>query len=221
MLQKNIIVAGMLVSLLAVTGCQTQDAYTGESKVNNTTKGAGIGALSGAALGALVNKNDRGKGALIGAGVGAASGAGIGYYMDNQEKALRTELMNSGVQVQREGDNIRLVMPGNITFASNSAELRTDFYPTLDSITKVLKKYDKQSIRVTGHTDSTGKAATNQTLSQQRAQSVELYLARKGVPGERLSSVGMGSSASIADNKTNAGKQANRRVEMELHPTGQ
>ena len=167
------------VAVLAVlaTGCQTLDPYTGEQKVGNTTKGAGIGAVAGAVLGAAVSsKGDRKKGLLTGALVGGAVGGGIGYYMDQQEALLRQELRGTGVSVERIGDTIRLVMPGNITFALDSDRIDRGFYPVLNSVAKVLVKFEKTEITVDGFTDSSGSFEYNQQLSERRAAQVGEYL---------------------------------------------
>jgi len=210
------LVAALCLASL-ISSCTTQDAFTGEQKTSNATKGAGIGALSGALLGAATSK-DKKKGALTGALVGGAVGGGVGYYMDQQEKALGDELRGTGVQVRREGDNLRLIMPGNITFATGRAEIRDDFYPVLKSVGKVLMKFEKTSIKITGHTDSTGSATTNQTLSEQRAQSVSHYLINGGVKSGRVQAIGYGSRYPIGSNSTADGREQNRRVELELLP---
>ena len=208
----------LVLTLLSVmSACTTQDAFTGEDKTSNAAKGAGIGALSGAILGAAASK-DKKKGALTGALVGGAVGGGVGYYMDQQEKALGEELRGTGVQVKREGDNLRLIMPGNITFATGRSEIRDDFYPVLKSVGKVLMKFEKTSIKITGHTDSTGNATTNQTLSEQRANSVGHYLINGGVKSGRVQMIGYGSRYPIASNSTADGREQNRRVELELLP---
>ncbi len=204
------------VSLVA---CTTTDPYTGEQKTSNTAKGAGIGAVLGAVVGAATaSKDDRAKGALTGAAAGGAVGGGVGYYMDRQEAELRQSLQASGVQVRREGDTIRLIMPGNITFASGSSDIRGDFYNTLDGVGKVLAKFDETAIRIAGHTDSTGSLDLNQRLSESRADSVKRYLVSRGVAGGRVHTNGYGPRQPIASNATESGRQANRRVELELIP---
>ena len=212
---KKMLLAGMVVVM--ATGCQTIDPYTGEQKVGNTTKGAGIGAVTGAVLGAAVSsKSDRKKGALTGALVGGAVGGGIGYYMDQQEALLRQELQGTGVQVERRGDDIRLIMPGNITFRTASDVLETSFMPVLDSVAKVLKKFDKTQLQIDGYTDSQGSFEYNQGLSERRAYSVQNYLVGVGVAGARLQSRGWGERYPVADNGTDQGRAQNRRVELNI-----
>ncbi len=214
--------SGVLVAVVAglVSGCMTNDAYTGEKKVSDTTKGAGIGAIAGAALGALTgdNSKERRKRALIGAGVGALAGGAAGNYMDRQEARLRAQLQGTGVSVSRSGENIVLNMPGNITFATGSADLNANFFSVLDSVVLVVKEYDKTIIDVAGHTDSVGSEQTNQALSERRASTVGTYLKSKGVTDERVATVGLGKSRPIATNDTPDGRQQNRRVELTLTP---
>ena len=160
---------------LAAAACTTTDPYTGQQKTSNTAKGAGIGAVIGAAAGALTNTNDgeqAAKNAAIGAVAGAAIGGGIGNYMDRQEAELRAELEATGVRVNRVGNSIQLVMPGNITFATDQASIKPEFYRTLNSVSTVLAKYNQTVIAVEGHTDSTGSDSYNETLSIRRAESV-------------------------------------------------
>src|SRR5262245_55874074 len=166
-----------------VSGCYPPDAYTGHRKVSNTAKGAGIGAAIGAVAGILTGPDARAhrKNALIAAGVGALAGAAVGQYMDRQEAKLRAQLQGTGVSVVRNGNNITLNMPGNITFRTDSADLNSNFYDVLNSVTLVLKEYDKTLLEVAGHTDNTGSDQYNQSLSERRANSVAQYLESHGV----------------------------------------
>ena len=212
--------AAVLVMLaILVQACSTVNPYTGESQTAKATTGSAIGALAGALLGAATaSKNDRKKAVLTGAGIGAIAGGGVGYYMDVQEAKLRQELSSTGVGVKREGDNIILNMPSNITFDSDSYQLKPQFHATLDSVTKVLNEYESTLITVTGHTDSTGSTGHNQQLSEKRAFSVASYLATKGVAKERLAAMGYGETHPIASNDNKAGRAQNRRVELALEP---
>ena len=217
-LVRSILLAA--VAAFAFTGCMTTDAYTGEKKVNKTTKGAGIGALAGAVLGAATgdNSKERRKRALIGAGVGALTGAGVGAYMDRQEAKLRAQLQGTGVSVTRSGNDLILNMPGNITFRTASSDLNSNFFGVLDSVGLVLNEFDKTLIDVEGHTDSDGTDQYNQQLSLQRANSVGTYLQTHGVNGQRIVTFGAGEARPIASNSTADGKQQNRRVELKLQP---
>ncbi|WP_407295577.1 OmpA family protein [Stutzerimonas zhaodongensis] len=208
----------LAATLALLVGC-TNNPYTGEREAGKAGIYGGIGAVSGAVIGAATSsKKDRAKGALIGATVGGAAGGGYGYYVDTQEAKLRQTLQGTGVQVQREGDNLTLIMPGNITFASNSADISSSFYPTLNSLVQVFKEFNKNGIDITGHTDSTGSQQLNQDLSNRRARSVAAYLEGNGVPASRISAYGAASSQPIASNNTAAGRAQNRRVEINLRP---
>lgn len=208
------------LATLALGGCQTLDAYTQESKTSSATKGAAIGAAAGAVAG-LVSGDDaveRRQRALVLAGVGALAGGAVGYYMDRQEAELRAELQGTGVSVTRQGDHITLNMPGNVTFAYDSADLSPAFFDVLNSVSKVMDEYDKTVVEVAGHTDSTGSESYNQRLSERRAASVASYLKSQGIDGQRLITVGMGEEMPVADNSTASGREANRRVEITMVP---
>lgn len=222
MMARNLRRLGMLVvaATVVLAGCQTTDPYTGEQKVSKTTKGAAIGAAAGAAVGLITgdNSRERKKRALIGAGVGGVAGGAVGNYMDRQEAKLREQLQGTGVSVTRVGDEIILNMPGNITFATSSADINASFYPVLNSVGVVLKEFDKTVVDVGGHADSTGSDQINVPLSQNRAQSVATYLQSQGVNGQRFLVSGYGSARPIASNDTADGRQQNRRVEITLAP---
>lgn len=215
---KKTIVA-VSVALVGLSGCMTYDPYTGEEKTSSATKGSIIGALGGAAVGAATSsKSDRGKGALIGAASGAAVGGGIGYYMDRQEAQLRHQLEGTGVRVVRNGDQIELIMPGNITFDVNESTIKPTFSGTLESVGRVLNEFDKTRIQIEGHTDSTGAQSYNQLLSESRAASVRDFLLNQGIQANRTRAVGYGPRYPIASNDTASGREQNRRVELTLAP---
>jgi len=214
------LILALAVSTVFVSGCTTLDPYTREEKTSSATKGALIGAAAGAVVG-LISGDDaveRRQHAMIGAGLGALAGGAIGNYQDKQEAELRAELEGTGVSVVRNGDNITLNMPGNVTFATNSSDLSPAFFAVLNSVGKVLAEYEKTVVEVAGHTDSTGTDAYNQALSERRANSVSAYLRSQGVISQRLITLGLGESRPVADNSSDAGRQANRRVEITMVP---
>lgn len=205
---------------VAAAGCYTTDPYTGDKEMNKTSKGAMIGAASGAVIGLITgdNSRERRERALIGAGVGGLAGAGVGAYMDRQEAKLREQLRGTGVSVTRVGDNITLNMPGNITFQTDSADLNSTFFSVLDSVVLVAKEYDKTIIEAAGHTDSTGSEQYNQQLSERRAGTVGAYLTNRGIRADRVITVGAGEMRPITTNDTAEGRTQNRRVELTFAP---
>jgi len=218
--KKLKVIATLTMAAMLMTACTTYNPYTREAQTSKATKGAIIGAVSGAVVGVLTgdDSRERRKRALIGAGVGGIAGGGVGYYMDVQEAKLRAQLEGTGVSVTRNGDEILLNMPGNITFATNSADVNGNFYEILNSVSLVLNEYDKTVVELAGHTDSSGAADYNQALSVRRAGSVAAYLKSRGINEMRLYTLGHGENRPIADNTTEAGKQLNRRVEVTLVP---
>ncbi len=211
------LVAAMIV---AVAGCQATDPYTGQREMAKSSKGAIIGAASGAVIGLITGDSarERRERALIGAGIGGLAGAGIGAYMDRQEARLREQLRGTGVSVTRVGDNVTLNMPGNITFMTDSADLNGSFFRVLDSVALVAKEFDRTIIESAGHTDSTGSEQYNQQLSEQRAATVADYLRSRGIAADRLITVGAGEMRPIATNDTAQGRALNRRVELTFAP---
>jgi len=206
MLLKKTLVP-VVVASLVLTGCAS----------TNAEKGAAIGAISGAILGKATS-NHKNKRAVFGAAIGAIAGAAIGDYMDKQEQAFRDELSGSGIDVVREGDNLRLIMPSNITFATGQSYITTGFHTTLNDVAKVLTKFDKTFLSIEGHTDSSGAADFNQKLSEQRASSVKSYLMNQNILAARLNTIGYGETKPIAANNTAQNKALNRRVEIQIVP---
>ncbi|WP_338559625.1 OmpA family lipoprotein [Erwinia sp. E_sp_B01_3] len=218
MKKRYITLALVLSGTIALSGCTT-NPYTGEREAGKAGVGAGLGAALGAGVGMLSSsKKDRGKGALIGAAAGAALGGGAGYYMDAQEAKLREKMRGTGVSVTRQGDNIVLNMPNNVTFDSSSSSLKPEGANTLTGVAMVLKEYPKTAVNVAGYTDSTGSRQLNMTLSQQRADSVGSSLITQGVAANRIRTTGMGPDNPVASNSTTEGKAQNRRVEITLSP---
>lgn len=206
-----------------LSACTTTDPYTGEQKMSKTAGGAMLGAAVGALGGLAVghSADSRRNAALIGAGIGALAGGAIGNYMDQQEAELRAQLEGTGISVTRAGDRIILNMPSNITFDIDQDAVKSGFYPTLNSVAIVLRKFNRTLIDINGHTDSTGSLAHNQDLSQRRAYSVANYLGGQGIDQRRISAQGFGPSQPVASNATEAGRAQNRRVEIQIAPVTQ
>ena len=217
---KKIIITASAIFLLQA--CTTFAPYTGEEKTSKTSIGAATGAGLAAVAAYIKNKdedsNTRNKRILAAGAGGAAIGGGIGYYMDSQEAKLRKQLGDSGISIEREGDKINLIMPGNITFATNSSNINPNFTSVLNSVALVLEEYNKTLVVVSGHTDSQGSTQYNQLLSENRANSVANYLLGQKIMNERIEKVGFGEGQPIANNKTAEGRDLNRRVEISLFP---
>ena len=199
-------------------GGQPQSQQQGE--YDRTRRGAIIGAVAGAVAGLLSGDDatERRQRALVGAGVGGLAGGAIGNYQDRQERALRDRMAGTGVDVVRQGDNITLNMPENITFGFDRSDLQSQFYPVLDNVANTLREYNQTIVEVAGHTDSKGTDAYNQALSERRAASVGNYLMAKGLVRDRFILIGAGESRPVASNDTESGRAQNRRVEITLVP---
>lgn len=225
-MEKPLMIKKIAILLTAgsfLGGCMTTDPYTGQQQISKTAGGAALGAGLGALGGLFVGGSSRAQrnAVLIGAGVGALAGGAIGNYMDRQESELRAQLQGTGVSVTRNGDQIILNMPGNVTFNTDQDAVKPQFYNTLNSVAIVLKKFDQSIVDVFGFTDSTGNANYNQGLSERRAGAVAQYLGSQGVDPRRFSVVGYGQSNPIASNATEMGRAQNRRVEIQIAPLRQ
>lgn len=209
-------IALALAATVVLAGCQTTNPYTRETEINKTTKGAGIGAAAGLLTGIIIGGSR--KQVLLGTGIGALGGGLIGNYMDRQDAKLRAQLQGTGVSVTRIGDQLVLNMPGNVTFATNSSDISSDFYAVLDSVALVLNEFNQTYVDVVGHTDSTGSMELNQRLSEQRAASVAAYLRSREVEPARVLARGVGPSQPFTTNDTPEGRALNRRVEIVLTP---
>lgn len=229
---KLAMAAAAMAALLA--GCATTGGYAGgpqpypstqypdgpDPSNDRTRQGAIIGAAVGAVAGLLSGSDatERRQRALVGAGVGGLAGGAIGNYQDRQERALRDRMAGTGVDVVRQGDNITLNMPSNITFGFDSANLDPRFHPVLDNVASTLREYDQTIVEVAGHTDSVGTDAYNQALSERRAAAVGSYLTARGLNRDRFITVGAGESRPVASNDSESGRAQNRRVEITLVP---
>ncbi|KFA34401.1 OmpA family protein [Xanthomonas vasicola] len=222
---KSLAVA--LASAIALSACATGSSYVQRDQYgdqtqqqNRTGRNALIGTAIGVAAGLLTGDSatERRQHAMVGAGIGALSGAAIGQYQDRQERALRERTANTGIEVQRQGDNISLNLPDGITFDFGKSALKPEFYTALNGVASTLREYNQTMVEVVGHTDSVGSDAVNQRLSEERAGAVAQYLTAQGVQRERMETMGAGKRYPIADNNTDAGRAKNRRVEIRLIP---
>ena len=218
---SNRVTAAFAAALLCTTTACVTDPDTGERRVDRRVIGGAAGVVGGYLLGDLIGgRRDRTE-RILGAGIGAVAGVAVGEYMERQERELRRRTQGTGVEIERQGDELVLTMPSGITFAFNRYDVQPQFQPTLDQIAATLVEYPQTMIDVYGHTDNVGSDAYNQTLSENRAQSVANYLAGRGVQRVRIATRGFGESQPVADNTTEAGRAANRRVEIRIAPVQQ
>ena len=210
-----------LIATLTLGGCATYTGQTTDPNDPNRTRnnaliGAGIGAVAGLLSGG--DATERRQRALVGVGVGGLTGGAIGAYQDRQEAELRRQTAGTGIEVSRDGDVIKLNLPDGVTFDFGKANLKSQFYPALDNVASTLAQYNQTIVEVSGHTDSVGSDAANQTLSVQRANSVGNYLIGKGLVRERFEIVGFGETRPVASNDSDSGRALNRRVEIRVLP---
>lgn len=208
---------------IAVSGCTSDGSATGKRPMTRMETGAVVGAVGGAVVGAVAYKKNRTKGAIIGAVGGGVAGGAVGAYMDTQkkdlEKNLAKEIEAGSAQVEKLGGNVvRVTMTSQTAFDVNSAEIKPGFHSTMDKLAHVVIRYGKTTLTVVGHTDNTGSANYNQRLSEDRALSVVRYLEARNVNPLRLATSGKGESEPVANNASEAGRQANRRVEIYVEP---
>ena len=210
-MRKQMAVTAALASAFLITGC----ANTGMSDTTRrTATGAGVGALGGAAIGALTGHN-AGTGALIGAGVGALGTYIWSQNLEKQKREMEAATQGTGVGVTQTADNqLKLDIPSDISFDTGRADIKGNFAPILDRFAEGLRNNPNAEVRIIGHTDSTGSDAINNPLSLQRAESTRNYLTSRGVNGARIQVQGMGSHQPVASNATNEGRARNRRVEI-------
>lgn len=214
-MKKSISLALCLLLFGGLFSCATMQTQ----QEKGTAVGAGVGAGVGAILGQAIGRNTQAT--LIGAGIGAALGgvAGnqIGRYMDLQEQELRNALAaNEAASIRREQDVLRATFKGEAFFDLNSTALKPGGYAELERVAQVLNKYPQTTIEIGGHTDTTGTAEYNQTLSVKRADSVRDALIKNGVAPERMETVGYGESRPISSDHA-----MNRRVEIIIAPIRQ
>ncbi|MHC9086200.1 OmpA family protein [Luteimonas sp. RIT-PG2_3] len=220
-MRKTTMVTATLASAMLLSSCATYTGQTNDPNDPNRTRnnaliGAGIGAVAGLLSGS--SATERRQHAMIGAGIGGLAGGSIGAYQDRQEAELRRQTQGTGIQVDRDGDVIKLNLPDGVTFDFGKADLKAQFHPALNNVASTLSQYNQTIVEVTGHTDSVGSDAVNQRLSEQRANSVSNYLIGRGLQRERFEIIGAGKQYPIADNATEQGRSLNRRVEIRVVP---
>ena len=198
-----------LAAAMTLTACETMTETQ-----RNTALGVGVGALAGAGI-AKATGGKAGTGALIGAAVG-----GIGTYiwsanMERQRKELEAATRGTGVTVSRTSDNqLKMAIPADISFDTNSAHIKSQFRPVLNSFVSSLRSNPNTHVIVVGHTDSTGNASINDPLSLNRANATRDYIFSQGVRGPRIQTDGRGAREPVASNDSNWGRSKNRRVEI-------
>jgi outer membrane protein OmpA-like peptidoglycan-associated protein len=212
---RKLILGLVCVSMALLSGCTTTNPYTGQQQLSDASVGTGMGALGGAGIGALIGG---GRGALIGGAIGAVTGGLIGNSFDQENAELRNMLVGTGVQVQQTRDGIQLIMMSDVTFRTGQSYINEDFFPVLDSVATVLRKYNRTSIVITGFTDNVGNDGYNQRLSEERAQTVGSYLMSRGVAPSRIFTEGRGKRNPIASNDNPSGRSMNRRVVINIRP---
>lgn len=210
------------IALLGSTTACVTNPNTVERKVSRTAVGAGLGGTLGYLLGGLIG-GDTGR--IIGAGIGGSAGAVFGKQYDDQIKELKEQTAGSGIDVEQIGDQeaILVRLPDGVTFATGSAPINPGFLDTLNNVAETLIKYPNSRIDVYGFTDTTGSPATNQRLSEMRAQAVADYLVARGVARARIATKGFGEGYDTLRVKTgdNVNEPLNRRVEIKIVPVSQ
>jgi outer membrane protein OmpA-like peptidoglycan-associated protein len=205
------------ISLLAIlaTGCATiqQERQPYTTKRDKTAKGAGIGAVAGAAAAILDGKREADD-ILATAAIGAAIGGGVGFYMDRQEEKVARI---PGTTVERVSDDTLLVhFDSEILFEVDSAVVGGSGRTALGDTAAVLNEFNKTAVVVQGHTDDTGSEEHNEDLSQRRADAVRGLLVGRGVDAARITAIGYGEGYPVANNDTDSGRSRNRRVDLLL-----
>jgi outer membrane protein OmpA-like peptidoglycan-associated protein len=218
---KKALVAAVSATMLAA--CANEPMGPGGRPFENWEKGAAIGALGGAVLGATAYKKDRSKGAVVGAIGGGLAGGAVGAYMDSQkrdlEKNLAAEIQAGQARVEKlPNEAVRVTMTSQTAFDTNSTDIKPGFTSTLDKVADVVTRYGKTTLTIVGHTDNVGSDRYNQDLSQRRAHSVAEYFESRRVNPLRLATAGKGETQPVSSNATEGGRQQNRRVEIYVEP---
>jgi outer membrane protein OmpA-like peptidoglycan-associated protein len=197
-----------IVAIAAVLG--------GCSSLNQTQRGAVIGAGAGGAVGAAVGAatGSTARGAIIGAAVGGVAGAVIGAQMDKQRDELADDL--EGATVERYGEGVLVTFDSGLLFDFDSSVVKGAARSNLTDLANSLREYPDTEVLIVGHTDSQGSDSYNQGLSERRSVAAKNFLVSQGVPADRIRTEGLGESEPVASNDTDAGRSQNRRVEVAI-----
>ena len=199
--------AVLVAVALATTAC---------SSLSRKQKGGAIGAATGAAVGGVIGNQtgSTARGAIIGAVVGGTAGAIIGHQMDQQAKELKLEI--PGATIERVGEGIQVTFASGLLYDFDSDAVKAEAQSNLRALAGSLDKYPDTDLVIIGHTDQVGSAAYNQGLSERRSAAAARYLTAQGVSGARIATRGLGETEPVASNDTEAGRSANRRVEVAI-----
>jgi outer membrane protein OmpA-like peptidoglycan-associated protein len=197
-----------IVAMAAVLG--------GCSSLNQTQRGAVIGAGAGGAVGAAVGAatGSTARGAIIGAAVGGVAGAVIGAQMDKQRDELADDL--EGATVERYGEGVLVTFDSGLLFDFDSSVVKGAARSNLTDLANSLREYPDTEVLIVGHTDSQGSDSYNQGLSERRSVAAKNFLVSQGVPSNRVRTEGLGESEPVASNDTDNGRSQNRRVEVAI-----
>lgn len=205
-----------LTALIVVSSALVGCAEMTETQ-RTTGTGAAIGAVAGAVLGQVAGGDT--KSTATGAALGAVVGAGGGYLwskrMQEQKATMEQATQGTGVSVSQTADNqLKLDIPSDISFASGRYDIQPRLRPILDRFASTLNQNPASTVRIIGHTDSSGTDAVNSPLSVNRAGATRDYLVARGVAASRINIDGRGAREPVADNSSAAGRAMNRRVEI-------
>jgi outer membrane protein OmpA-like peptidoglycan-associated protein len=220
----------LALALMLLAGCSTP--------LTTREKGAGIGALGGAAVGGIIGSavGHPGAGAAIGGALGLGTGALVGDQLQGQEqkqqeqqtqieqqraeleknRALIEELKRRNIEARETERGVAVNLP-NVIFQFDSAALTADGKERVGQIASVItRQAGQRKVSVEGHAsrERADQEAYNQQLSERRAQTVAAALGQNGVSADRIAARGFGTRSPVASNETDEGRRANRRVEV-------
>lgn len=204
-----------MLSLFVIIGLMLSSCESVRN-TNKSQRGAAIGAVAGAGLGALISKNNRALGAIVGGAVGGGAGAIIGKKMDDQAKKI--EEVMPGAEVIRSEEGIQVILDENseVRFEYNKSSLTASARDNLNNVIQIFNEYPHTNIFIVGHTDDVGSQGYNQPLSLERAEAVATYLRNNGISNDRITTEGAGKLEPRYSNETAEGRAGNRRVEFAI-----